>query len=185
MKTRNTLLLAALVAVAGASRAGAQASTVNCGGSGELVIGATAAASTCAVSNNLSATVPSVARLTLSSSATTLTAPRAVDFGTGGSGNNVTTVGPSLTVAANIPYSIVADAPNFFAKDGNPSTKPKSDMTFSTDGTTFNPIGGTIASGAAATDGTSLSLTYGTKYNWTVDTPGTYTLAVTFTLTSP
>ena len=129
--------------------------------------------------------MPSVARLTLSSGATTLTAPRAVDFGTAGSGATVSTIGPSLTVSSNIPYSIVADAPDFFARDGSPSLKPKGDMSFSTDGTTFAAIGGVVASGASATDGATVSLTYGTKYNWTVDTPGTYTLAVTFTLTSP
>lgn len=187
MGKRTTLLAATLVAVAGtASQVQAQAATANCGGQGELTIAATAAASQCAVSNNLSATVPAVARLTLSSGATTLTAPRAQDFGASGDGATVQTTGPSLTVAANVAYAITADAPSFFTKDGAPSTKPKGDMSFSTDGgSTFVPIGGQVATGASATNGASINLLYGTKYNWTVDTPGTYTLAVTFTLTSP
>jgi hypothetical protein len=33
--------------------------------------------------------------------------------------------------------------------------------------------------------GTTYAVKYNTKYNWTIDKPGTYTLVVQYTLTAP
>jgi hypothetical protein len=91
MKSTKVLVLTAMVAVATASSAGAQL-FINCGGAGEAVIGASS--TTCRLTNTVSATVPTVARLTITSLTTTLTAPLAADFGTAA---GVASAGPSST----------------------------------------------------------------------------------------
>lgn len=187
MKVSKVLVAAVVTAIA-AGAAGAQ-STVNCGGSGELVIGATVGASTCLVSNTVSAVVPSVARLAITTSSTTLTAPLAADFGTAGSGNLVTSAGPTLNVSANVGHTLTASSPTNWSVTGQVGTpsgpKPAADLEIKVGAGSFAAIGILGSATAAATNNVSYPLTFGTKYNWTVDVPGTYSLALTFTLTSP
>lgn len=176
MKISKMFAAAVLTAVVSGA-ASAQTSTINCGGATEAAIGAT-----CIVSNTVSATIASVARLSITGPATTvLTAPLAADFGTAGSGNQVLTTGPSLAVSANVAHTVTASSPTNFS---GPGTKPATDLQIKINGGAPTAIG-TIGFENAPTNLATYNLVFGTKYNWTVDVPGTYTLALTFTLTSP
>lgn len=174
----NKMLVAAAMSLTVAGIAQAQ-QTINCGGASEAAIGAT-----CTVTNTVSAAVPSVARMSITGpNTTTLTAPLAADFGTAGNGNQVTTAGPTITVSSNVAHTVTASSPSTWSGPVG-SSKPATDLQIKVGAGSFAAIG-TIGSAAAATNSSTYALTFGNKYNWTVDVPGTYTLGLTFTLTSP
>jgi hypothetical protein len=175
MKFAKLAVLTAMSAVVTVSTAHAQA-TVNCstnGAGGDVLIGAT-----CNVVNTLSNTVPTVARLSIDQSSTSLTTPLASQF----NGAAVNTVGPTLTVNANHAYSIASSA-TAWTGTGN-TAKPVSDLTVSFNNGSFSALGATPMTGSA-TEQDLFHLSYNTLYHWTTDTPGTYSLAVTYTLTAP
>ena len=178
MKSTKSLLLAAMVAVGTASSASAQL-FINCGGAGEAAIGA--ATTTCRLTNTVSATVPTVARLTITSLTTTLTAPLAADFGTAA---GVASSGPTLNVTANVGYTLTAAAAAAQWTGPATSTKPSSDLKMNVNGGSNVALGqvGTSANPTATTD---YAIGYNTIYNWTTDIPGTYSLVVNYTLTAP
>jgi hypothetical protein len=178
MKT-SKLLVAAFATALSAVSAGAQA-TVNCGGSSEPALGAT-----CNVTNTVSAIVPSVARLSITTSNTPLTAPQAADFGVGGNGNQVQTPGPTLSVSANVGHTLTASSPGNFTATAGGGSKPATDLQIKVGAGSFAAIGTLGTPATAATNLQTYPLTFGTHYNWTIDTPATYSLALTFTLTSP
>jgi hypothetical protein len=65
----------------------------------------------CSVTNTVSATVPTVARMSISNTATTLRAPAAADFGARrGHPDGGATGAPTITVAANAGYTVTASA---------------------------------------------------------------------------
>lgn len=179
MKVSKLLVAAAIATVAAASTSQAQ---VNCGGGGsEPAIGS----ASCSVTNEVSAAVPSVARLSINNTTTLLTAPKAADFGVGGNGALVQSAGPTLSVSSNVAHTLTASSnPSFTATAGG-GTKPASDLQIQVGSTAFAAIGSAVMKSASATDVATYPLTFGTKYNWTVDTPATYSLVLTFTLTSP
>jgi hypothetical protein len=173
----TAFLMAATLVLATASTAGAQVQ--NCTGT------ASAGPSSCTVTNTVSATVPYVARLTLSQAATTLTAPAAADFGTTGV---VDAAAITIDVKANSAYTLTASAAtaNFSGPSG--SAKRAGTLAFTTNASTYTALsttGGTVGTGSAATAGTVFTIGYRTAYAWTVDAPGTYSLAVNYTLTAP
>lgn len=178
MKSTKVLVLTAMVAVATASSAGAQL-FINCGGAGEAVIGA--ASTTCRLTNTVSATVPTVARLTITSLTTTLTAPLAADFGTAA---GVPSAGPSLNVKANAGYTLTASPAAATWTGPATSTKPASDLKMNVNGGS-NVALGQVGTSAAATATTDYAIGYNTIYNWTTDIPGVYSLVVNYTLTAP
>ena len=173
----SKLLVAAIASVATAATAHAQ-TVQNCTGAA-----ATIAAGSCTVATNVSVTVPAVARMTFSTVATNLTAPTAAQFGAAAPG--VTTAGPSIDVNANVAYTLKVDAatPNFAGPAG--TSKPSSSLTYSVDGGTDRALGTTVGSTGAASATATYAIQYRTKYDWTVDLPGTYTLGLTYTLTAP
>src|SRR3954468_20511333 len=77
MKFAKLFVVTAMTAVGATAHA---QTLINCGGASEAAIGA--ATTTCRLTNQVSATVPTVARLEITSTTTTLTAPLAADFGT-------------------------------------------------------------------------------------------------------
>jgi hypothetical protein len=169
-----TLALASLCV---AQRVSAQ-STINCGGSSEPAIGAT-----CLVSNNVSVTVPSVARLSINNTNTTLTAPLAAEFAPGGTGHS-DPAGPTLTVAANVNWTVTASA-GAATWTGGSGLKPSTDLSITNDaGATYHAFPFAVKTGAPTSSSTQ-QVGYHTNYSFTVDTPGTYTLVVNYTLTSP
>ena len=139
----------------------------------------------CAVTNTVTSSVPYIARLILSNAATSLTAPVAADFGT--TAGVVTPAAITLEVRSNSQYTVTAAAAaaNFSGGSGN---KLASSLTFTTDASTYQPVSGTgsvLGTGAAATASTVYTIGYKTLYDWTIDTPGAYTLGIVYTLTAP
>lgn len=100
--------------------------------------------------------------------------------------------GGTLTYKGNVAHSVTvaADAATLSATElaGNTSVartdKPAGDVSWSTDGTTFNAFSTTAASvvsGAAAGEATK-ALTYQMALDWASDSPGVYALDVTYTI---
>lgn len=121
----------------------------------------------------------------------TLIAPTSVDFDAG----YTTSAGPTITVYSNAPWTLKIDSPvttwTGVATTAEPvrAAKPVGDLTWG------HAVGGpysavlansavTLATGTA-TAGTVVPLFFRTVLNWTLDTPGNYSVQVRFTLTSP
>ena len=127
----------------------------------------------------------------MSAGSTSLTAPTPADFD---AGFNATT-GPTLTVSANAPWTLICarvermwTATN--TSPGAPArmTKPAGDLKWSTASngsfvalTTTTPL---CVSGTA-TASSATTLYFQTLYDWTLDTPGNYSLTIVLTLTAP
>lgn len=178
MKFKSAIVATAAMLVSAAS-ASAQGTTLECTGSGSSI------GAGCQVTNTVSSTVPYVARLILSHNNTTLTAPTAVNFGTTAGVDNANAL--TLDVRSNVTYLVTASAatPNF---TGGAGTKLSSSITYTTDGGSNYKVlagaGSSVGSGAA-TNNDPYTIGYKTLYNWTVDVPGTYSLVINYTLTTP
>jgi len=124
----------------------------------------------------------SVATLSITTGTTTLTAPKASDFGTAA---GVTSTGPTVTVKSNGAYALTASAPSQWSGPSGTS-KQSSDLKIKVNAGAFVALGELAhpSSGTPAA-GTAYAVQYNTKYNWTTDKPGTYTLLVNYTLTAP
>ncbi|MDQ6690172.1 MAG: hypothetical protein M3Z18_06645 [Gemmatimonadota bacterium] len=145
----------------------------------------------CNRTRSVSMTAGRVVRLQVSTAATTLTPPTPTDFD---NGFNATT-GPTFTVSANAAWTLYMRAQTVYwaavnTSPGAPArtTKPAGDLKWSkTSNGTFNALTTsdvTLASGTATASNVT-SLFFQTLYNWTLDTPGNYSLTVVLTLTSP
>ena len=177
MKCTKLFVIAATAGLALSGSAQAQSALINCGGATEA--GLASGSVTCRLTNTVSAIVPTVARLSIDNTSTTLNAPKAVDFG----GSGVPSTGPLLTVSANAAYSLTASAQGGWTKDGSASGKPIGDLTIKSNSGSLAAIGG--FGGGAATASATYQIGYNTVYNWTTDTPGTYQLVLNYTLTAP
>ena len=132
-----------------------------------------------------------VVRLQMNVGSTSLTAPTPADFD---AGFNATT-GPTLTVSANSAWTlhIRAATATWTAVNTSPgapawANKPAGDLTWSTDASgAFAALTNSDASlvGGPATASSATTLFFQTRYAWTSDTPGNYSLAIILTLTSP
>lgn len=127
-----------------------------------------------------SATINSVARLSITSTTTALTSPKGVDFGTSAGVNNS---GPTLTVKSNAGYTLTAAAATSTWTGGS-NNKPATDLKMTVNGGSVTALG-QVAHSTTATAGTSYTIGYNTIYSFTVDKPGTYSLVVNYTLTAP
>jgi hypothetical protein len=152
---------------------------------------ATGSGDTCTQPGSVSMTAGRVVRLQMTAGSTALTAPTTADFDVGFN----STTGPTLTVSANAPWTLlVRSAATFWtAANTSPSapartTKPAGDLRWSTaSGGTFNALttGDVTLVGGTATASSATTLFFQTLYDWTLDTPGNYSLSVVLTLTSP
>ena len=143
----------------------------------------------CSVTNTASVTVATVLKLTLSSTATALTAPLEAAFDAGFQDDLAAL---TATVKSNRAWtlSIKGNAANWTPSGaGARAAKPAADLQFSTTGgapftalTTSNASIGTSASG---TPSAVRTISYRTLWDYTLDTPGTYSLDVVFTVTAP
>ncbi|MEA2705308.1 MAG: hypothetical protein QOH22_96 [Gemmatimonadaceae bacterium] len=146
---------------------------------------------TCNQPGSVSITAGRVIRLQVSAGSTALSAPTPTDFDAGFN----STTGPSLTVSANAAWTLHVRASSALWTATNTSpgapartTKPAADLKWSTGSNgTFNALTTTDALlvGGSATASNATTLYFQTLYNWTLDTPGNYSLAVILTLTSP
>jgi len=143
----------------------------------------------CSVTNTASVTVGTMLRLSLSSATTPLTTPDETSFDNGFQDD----LGAlTATVKANRGWtmSIQSGAASWTASGaGARAAKPAADLQWSTSGgapftalTTSNATLGTSASGTAST---VRIISYRTLWDYTLDTPGTYSLDVVFTVTAP
>jgi hypothetical protein len=127
----------------------------------------------------------------MSAGSTALAAPTTADFDAGFN----TTTGPTLTVSANAAWTLhLRSAATFWtATNTSPSapartTKPAADLRWSTASNgAFSAltIGDVTLVTGSATASNPTTLYFQTLYNWTLDTPGNYSLSVVLTLTSP
>jgi hypothetical protein len=152
---------------------------------------ASGAGGTCNQAGSVSMTAGRVVRLQMVPGSTTLTNPIPADFD---AGFNATT-GPTLTVSANAAWTLHVRASAAFWTATNTSpgapartTKPAADLKWSTASNgTFNALTTSdvnlVTGSATASNATTLY--FQTLYNWTLDTPGNYSMAIILTLTSP
>jgi hypothetical protein len=146
---------------------------------------------TCNQTGSVSITAGRVIRLQMSANSTALTTPTSADFD---AGLNATT-GPTLTVSSNSAWRLYlrASTATWTATNTSPGAparvnKPAADLKWA------KVSGGPFAAlttadvalvNANATASNVTTLYFQTLYNWTLDTPGNYSLAVVLTLTSP
>lgn len=152
---------------------------------------ANGAPASCGVPGSVSMTAGRVVRLQVSAASTALTAPTTADFD---AGFNATT-GPTLTVSANAAWtlSLRASSPLWTAVNTAPGAparinKPAADLNWSTASNgafaALTTSDATLVTGTA-TASNARTLYFRTIYDWTLDTPGNYSLSVVLTLTSP
>ena len=148
----------------------------------------------CPVTTTASMTMLSLLRLTLSANTAALAVPTAVtQFDTTGV-VSLTSAGPTFSVRANRSWtvSVKANAASFAGgayKNGSVVLKPITDLEYNIGGSTqYNPIttsNAQVGSGDAVSVLTPIAIGYKTTYNVAYDGPGTYTLGITYTLTTP
>jgi len=152
---------------------------------------ASGAPDNCSVPGSVSMAAARVVRLQMSAGSTSLTAPTPSDFDAGFN----STTGPTLTVSANAAWTLHIRSGTAVWTAGNTSAgapartnKPAADLMWSTvSGGAFSALTTTDASlvGGAATANSATTLYFQTLYNWSLDTPGNYSLSIVLTLTSP
>ncbi len=152
---------------------------------------ASGAPANCGQPGSVTMTAGRVVRLQMTAVSTPLTAPTPADFD---AGFNATT-GPTFTVSANASWTLQvhAAAATWTATNTSPgaparANKPAADLQWSTASngsfvalttTDVNLVTG------AATASNATTLYFQTLYDWTLDTPGIYSMAIVLTLTSP
>lgn len=143
----------------------------------------------CSVTNTASVTVGTVLRLALSSSATALTAPDSTAYNAGFQDNLAAL---TATVKANRGWTlnVKAGVASWTAAGaGARAAKPAGDLQFSSSGgapfTALTTADQGLATSASGTPGATSTISYRTLWDWTLDTPGTYSLDVVFTVTAP
>src|SRR5690349_24722255 len=152
---------------------------------------ASGAPANCSQAGSVSMTAGRVERLQMSAGSTSLTPPTTADFDAGFN----STTGPTLTVSANASWTLSIRAASAVWTATNTATgvaaranKPAADLKWSlTSGGAFSALtasDATLVSGAA-TASSATTLYFQTLYAWSVDTPGSYSLSVVLTLTSP
>lgn len=180
---KRAMRLAGAVIVAGIATGTPTVASGQCAVSG--------APATCTQAGSVSMTAGRVVRLQASAASTTLNTPTPADFD---AGFNATT-GPTFTVSANTAWtlSLRAGSSLWTAVNTSPgaparTNKPAGDLTWSTvPGGTFVALSTTDASlfTGTATASNTTTVYFRTAYDWTLDTPGNYSLAVVLTLTAP
>lgn len=160
-----------------------------------VAITAITGAGTCNTSGNANVTIPRVVRMTTNQPTTTLATPTAANYDAG----FAATTGPLLTMQSNAGHSVLvrSSATTFTATGGTPgpdaprAAKPAADLRVDTTATfpnnwAMSTTNRTVRTRAtAATTPVSVTLFYRLLLSWTLDTPGTYTIPIIITLTSP
>jgi hypothetical protein len=142
----------------------------------------------CSVTNAASVTVGTVLKLSLSSTSTSLTSPDTTAFNQGFQ-DDLSAL--TAKVKANRAWSLKisgATATWGASGAGARANKPVGDLAWSVSGgAPFTALSNTAASIASAggTSGTTSTVSYRTSWNYTLDTPGTYSMDVVFTATAP
>ena len=138
--------------------------------------------STCMLPITATAVINTVAKLSTTSFTTTLSAPKAIDFGTSA---GVTTAGPTFTVKSNRAFALTASAatPSWTGPGG--ANKPASDLKMKVGAGGAIVALGLVGTSSTGTAGATFDIFYNTIYNFETDKPGAYSLVVNYTLTAP
>jgi hypothetical protein len=133
-------------------------------------------------------TITRAIRLESTASSVTLAQPSGLDYDAGFG----LTVGPVLTMKANSSWAVTlrATQPLWTASPAPArSDKPVGDLQWGLAAAgafaDLSTTAATIASGGAGTNGTPIPLHFRVKYAWLLDTPGSYSLPLQITVTSP
>jgi len=177
------LLVTGIAALLGLGIVSATSLAQNCTANG--------APANCGVPGSVSMIAGRVVRLQMSAGSTALTAPTTADFDAGFN----STTGPTLTVSANAAWTLHIRAASavWTATNTSPTApartnKPAGDLKWSTVSTGgFAALTTSDASlfGGSATASNATTLYFQTLYDWALDTPGSYSLSIVLTLTSP
>ena len=141
----------------------------------------------CSVNNTASVSVPSVMRLTLSTAATTLTAPVEAAFDAGFQDD----AGPTATVKSNRPWNltVASQAATWTGTNGGRANKGAVDLQWKVGAGLLASLSTTVAPvfGASqpATASASTAFSYRTVWSYAADVPGDYSMVVVYTLTAP
>jgi hypothetical protein len=152
---------------------------------------ASGAPASCGVPGSVSMTAGRVVRIQMSAASTPLTAPTPANFDAGFNA----TAGPTLTMSANAAWTlhIRSVAALWTASNTSPgaparTNKPAADLKWSTASNgafaALTTSDANLVTGSA-TASSITTLYFQTLYNWTLDTPGNYSLAIVLTLTAP
>jgi hypothetical protein len=146
---------------------------------------------TCMASTTTTMTAGTILELSLSTGATVLTPPSTAGYDAGFMADN----GPTATVKSNRAWTlrIAAGAATWTATNTTGgvtarANKPAADLQWSA--SPAGPFAGATVAGADlatgnATGGAATTLSFRTLYDWTLDTPGAYSLVVRLTLSAP
>lgn len=180
MPRRLSILAAILAIVAAAAPTQAQGSCTRTG-RGRCNVGNSATYA-------ITITITRAARLELSSATVALATPTANEFDAGFG----QTTGPTLTVKANAAYTVsIRSTQATWTASPAPAraNKPLADLRWSNAAagpfTAMTTTATTLRTGAAATAGTAAPIYFRVQYSWLLDTPGTYSLPIQITVTSP
>lgn len=143
----------------------------------------------CNETHVVTATMPQIVSMTLTGNVA-LTAPVASDF-VGNVAVISNAAAGSLTIKSNKVYSltVVAGAANFTSGLGaSGSTKPAGDLEVNLAAgsyTALSTTAATLATAQARTDNQAYAIGYRTTYKLSQDEPDSYTLALTYSITTP
>ena len=178
MRPRAAAIALALAAIVAAPVQGQGSCTVNFRAS--CVVGGTAAA-------GLTVSIPAVVRLQVPSAVVALGTATANDFAAGFG----TAVAVPMTIKANRSWTLTFAAGAAAWTGTGPTArpaKPAGDLQWGLSSTgPFTDLAtamSTIGAGAA-TSGQVIPLHVRTRYSWTADTPGSYSLPLVVTITAP
>jgi hypothetical protein len=140
----------------------------------------------CAATQTLSITVVRAVRVTAAPTSVAFASPTVADFDLGYSQST----GHVITVSANDQWrlQLSSSQATFTASGGARVNKPRGDLLWSTSaGGTFTAVSGTAAQigSGTATRSAVLTLYYRIGWSWSLDTPGTYRLPLTLTVSAP
>jgi hypothetical protein len=152
---------------------------------------ATGAAATCSVNATTSLTAPTLLRLTVGAASSPFGSITSTNYDDGYS----RIPGPTVTVKANQTWQVrISSTATFWTAVTtdplNPAraTKPRSDLLWATtvngSYSAVSGTGATIGSGGG-TAGTVVPFFLQSNWDYALDTPGNYSIVVTFTLVSP
>ena len=175
-KIHRALVLAGLGAALFATPAAAQLCNVT--GAGPI---------SCTVNASTSLTIPVILRMTIGSSTTDFGTLTSADYDLG----SKTVSGPTVTVKANQTWKVqLSSSATLWTATGAGAraNKPLSDLLWSTSaGGSFAPVSATATQfgSGSGTGGTVSPLFFQSLWSYATDTPGSYSVVVTFTLVSP
>lgn len=142
---------------------------------------------TCSINVASSLTIPTLLRVSIDDTTTSLTTPTEAIYNSG----TVVSSGPVVTIKTNSPWTLLirgAAATWTGIGAGARANKPVGDLGWNLTGVgAFTPMSTVNATVASGTRGAAhvQSLFYQVNWSWPLDTPGTYSLSVIFTVTSP